>query len=224
LTDTNDYREQADACQSVTTLRRLVHELAADLDEHAALDAETDAGISQIELERDEAVRRADALERERDKLRSTLVPIRAIAAHAKVVAEDDDTNTRHLIVIHDSADAALTDQPNRERAAQIADDIGDAETAAEVRGRNDQPAQDGGRGATPKNVNDYLDGHDNGLNVGCRQGWNDALERAAKLAREWGEFGLASAIRRERRNLQPDQPADAGEPSCCARTPGDTL
>jgi hypothetical protein len=39
-----------------------------------------------------------------------------------------------------------------------------------------DQPAQDGGRGATPENVNDYLDGHDNGLNVGYRQGWNDAL------------------------------------------------
>jgi hypothetical protein len=98
---------------------------------------------------------------------------------------------------------------------------------AAQIAARDlltDQPAQDDRRGATPENVNDYLDGHDNGLNVGYRQGWNDALERAAKLAREWGEFGLASAIRRERRNLQPDQPADAGEPSCCARTPGDTL
>jgi hypothetical protein len=93
------------------------------------------------------------------------------------------------------------------------------------LRRGTDQPAQDageravqdGGRGANPENVNDYLDGHDNGLNVGYRQGWNDALEQAAETAKHVGEnnpwphnvgaFRAEDAIR----NFQPDQPAQDG-------------
>jgi hypothetical protein len=75
-----------------------------------------------------------------------------------------------------------------------------------------DQPAQDGGHDATPENVNDYLDGHDNGLSVGYRQGWGDAAAQSARLVLEQG-FRTSPAEKAQAiRNLQPDQPADAGE------------
>jgi hypothetical protein len=70
IADALDARDQiiSDQAQDIAQLQlnnaALHSELIAVRDEHAALDAKTDAGISQIELERDEAVRRADALER----------------------------------------------------------------------------------------------------------------------------------------------------------------
>jgi hypothetical protein len=50
--------------QRIAELEQENARLREDAAEHAALDAETDAGIEQIEHERDEAIRRADALER----------------------------------------------------------------------------------------------------------------------------------------------------------------
>jgi hypothetical protein len=250
-TYTNDYRAQADACESVTTLRRLVHELADRADalvdgtRHAVDEigrlVETYADGEESPLARelhhlqthllgtitddngDPMETRADTLERERDALAAGL---------------DRDTRSRY----------AMIDRLNALKRAlrRLVDDIkrgwmGDAMSEAQAV-LADQPAQDGGRGATPENVNDYLDGHDNGLNVGYRQGWDDALERAAQVADErsaalldeakaarlsaWstahqmtGEAGQIRKVARAIRNLQSDQPADAGEPSCCVRT-----
>jgi hypothetical protein len=97
-----------------------------------------------------------------------------------------------------------------RERAAQIADDIGDAETAAEVRGRNDQPAQDGGR------LDPYTKKRAMEVAEEVRRR-NLPYKKRSSLAH--GAVVAASAIRQAIHDLQPDQPADAGEPSCCTRT-----
>jgi hypothetical protein len=105
---------------------------------------------------------------------------------------------------------AALTDQPadySLERtiiqAARHWYVTGDGDALASALARADQPAQDGGNGATPENVNDYLNGHDNGLNVGYCQGWQDARERAAWIAETCGAPEVAKHIR-------DDTPGDA--------------
>jgi len=155
MTDRQD-RDQLQAALDVAQSR--ITELEAERDEHAALDAETDAGLEQIELERDDAIQRADAAEaRERAKDEA----LQTCRDHAWEGCNAPNAAYRWCERIDEVAHAALAQQPA------------------------DQPAQDGGReyGATPENVNDYLDGHDNGLNVGYSKGWHDALERAAQVA-----------------------------------------
>jgi hypothetical protein len=182
MTDTNNYLAQADACQSVTTLRRMVHELAADLDEHAALNAETDAGISQIELERDEAVRRADALERALRDAR----PLVEKWCHYQ--GDHPKLFQQYLGPI----DAALTDQPAQEWTAERAQAYIDQFD-------HDQPAQDG-----------------------------EPSVDQARFERVWQQlvYSLADFFALEVTDAQARsiarevlQAADAGDPSCCART-----
>jgi hypothetical protein len=129
--------------------------------------------------------------------------------------------------------DAAFTDQPNRERAAQIAEDIGDAETAAEVRGREDQivashsgadpshnaacVSQDaGGQAAQDGDGIKIVDtGHGYVVRVhgetyevhrtlhDAKEGWNRAAMAYPNAPRHIGIY----------REMPADQPADAGEP-----------
>jgi DNA-directed RNA polymerase subunit M/transcription elongation factor TFIIS len=96
------------------------------------------------------------------------------------------------------NARAALTDQPNRERAAQIAEDIGDVETAAEVRGRDDQPAQDGGH-PSEDDIQAAVCAVEQALAEGLIRGDDEVTHRLVDIIAQQ---------RADARNLQPDQPA----------------
>jgi hypothetical protein len=201
MTDTNDYRAQADVCESVTTSRRLVYELAdrADASDHRIAELEADNNRLERWLREQhedhgwdvqQLFERAEAAERRADALERTL---------ERIAYHPDCTYSAGTMY-----DLGVTD--GHRCAAQIA-------RAAFT----DQPAQDGGReyvaslAATP---------------AGYFEGWNDAREQAYRVVHRlteqaWRELGRADvdskfgAFNRacaEIGNLQPDQPADAGE------------
>jgi hypothetical protein len=248
MTDTKDER--------ITKIERAAEEWHAAWVAEPALEliGERDQRIAELERalkkERESAAwwgratsrarRRADALER----------ALRQIAYHPDC---NYRAGTMYDLGVTDGhrcaaqiARAAFTDQPNRERAAQIAEDIGDTETAAEVRARDNQPAQDDYPQGPPDSL--PAGGHARRLRPTSDQPAQDGrrldpytLERAAEGCDEraqerdeaqsehpahtfdWAAHGRmaaahrtdAWALRNEAqriRNLQPDQPADAGE------------
>jgi hypothetical protein len=199
MTDTNDYRAQADVCESVTTSRRLVYELAdrADASDHRIAELEADNNRLERWLREQhedhgwdvqQLFERAEAAERRADALERTL---------ERIAYHPDCTYSAGTMY-----DLGVTD--GHRCAAQIA-------RAAFT----DQPAQDGGReyvaslAATP---------------AGYFEGWNDALERCKERVKDPGywhigrsldyvtgyEDGRSDAVKAIR-NLQPDQPAQDG-------------
>jgi predicted nuclease with TOPRIM domain len=180
--------------QRIAELQRENARLREDAAEHAALDAETEAGLEQIEHERDEAIRRADALERTVNGKTQTINALATLAA--EYVALEDA-----------NAACSASDEQVNEARQRLLDEISQCR-AALAQQEPDQPAQDGGRldpytleraAEAMESLAGTVDEDDGPYFEGYRDACTD------------GEVNI--------RDLQLDQPADAGEPSCCART-----